>query len=232
LFSLHIPLIICTCLVSSCIWFNMSDVDYCYASFSSSVTLPEAFVQSGVTRSIQQTFWGYCTEPYTIMALYTGTWLMLVISYYVDGSWSWDIADGLRTGRSRSQSLQGNWKFLYTSQRPNRPMAYGVSYAMGASEKLVKKTEITAIGIRHADHATPLYPPKLTQTSPTSGGDSVGIVRSQTQATEFSLVAIVEVPLTYISWFSSRYECISFYSSKEWIAFSRVPYEIRTHWVA
>jgi hypothetical protein len=33
-----------------------------------------------------------------------------------------------------------------------------------------------------------LYPQKLALTSPTSGGRSVGIVRSRTQATEFSLV--------------------------------------------
>jgi hypothetical protein len=33
-----------------------------------------------------------------------------------------------------------------------------------------------------------LYPQKLALTLPTSGGRSVGIVRSQTQATEFSLV--------------------------------------------
>jgi hypothetical protein len=32
-----------------------------------------------------------------------------------------------------------------------------------------------------------LYPRKLALTSPTSGGRSVGIVRSRTQATEFSL---------------------------------------------
>jgi hypothetical protein len=33
-----------------------------------------------------------------------------------------------------------------------------------------------------------LYPQKLALTSPTSGGRSVDIARSQTQATEFSLV--------------------------------------------
>jgi len=32
---------------------------------------------------------------------------------------------------------------------------------------------------------TPLYPQKLALTSPTGGGRSVGIVRSQTKATEF-----------------------------------------------
>jgi hypothetical protein len=47
------------------------------------------------------------------------------------------------------------------------------------------ETEITAVGIRHADHATPLYPQKMALTSPTSGGRSVSIVRSRTKATEF-----------------------------------------------
>jgi hypothetical protein len=42
------------------------------------------------------------------------------------------------------------------------------------------------MGIRCADHVTPLYPQKLALTSPTSGGRSVGIVRSRTKATEFS----------------------------------------------
>jgi hypothetical protein len=45
----------------------------------------------------------------------------------------------------------------------------------------VQKTEITAA----LTYATPLYPQKLTITSPTSGGPSVGIVRSRTQDTEF-----------------------------------------------
>ena len=44
------------------------------------------------------------------------------------------------------------------------------------------------MGIRCADHVTPLYPQKLALTSPTGGGPSVGIVRSRTKATEFSLV--------------------------------------------
>ena len=41
------------------------------------------------------------------------------------------------------------------------------------------------MGIRCADHVTPLYPQKLALTSPTGGGRSVGIVRSRTKATEF-----------------------------------------------
>jgi hypothetical protein len=42
---------------------------------------------------------------------------------------------------------------------------------------LVWKTEFTAVGIRRADLATPLYQQKLALTSPTSGCRSVGIVR-------------------------------------------------------
>jgi hypothetical protein len=42
------------------------------------------------------------------------------------------------------------------------------------------ETEITAVGIRCADYATPLDPKTLALTSPTSGGRSVGIVRSRT----------------------------------------------------
>ena len=48
--------------------------------------------------------------------------------------------------------------------------------------------EITAVGIRCADHVTPLYPQKLALTSPTGGGLSVGIGRSRTKATEFFLL--------------------------------------------
>ena len=41
------------------------------------------------------------------------------------------------------------------------------------------------MGIRCADHVTPLYPQKLALTSPAGGGRSVGIVRSRTKATGF-----------------------------------------------
>jgi hypothetical protein len=49
----------------------------------------------------------------------------------------------------------------------------------------VYKTENTAVGIRHPDHVAPSIRKKLAITSPTSGGYSVGIVRSWTQTTEF-----------------------------------------------
>ena len=44
-----------------------------------------------------------------------------------------------------------------------------------------------AVGIRCADHVTPLYPQKLALTLPTGSGRSVGIVRSRTKATELVL---------------------------------------------
>jgi hypothetical protein len=50
----------------------------------------------------------------------------------------------------------------------------------------IYKTENTAVGIRHADHVAPSIRKRLALTSPTKGGRSVGIVRSRTQATEFS----------------------------------------------
>jgi hypothetical protein len=52
----------------------------------------------------------------------------------------------------------------------------------------VYKTENTAVGIHHADHVAPSIRKNLVITSPTSGGRSVGIVRSRSQTMEFSLV--------------------------------------------
>jgi hypothetical protein len=48
----------------------------------------------------------------------------------------------------------------------------------------VYKTDNTAVGTRHADHVAPYICKKLAITSPTSGGHSVGIVRSRTQTME------------------------------------------------
>jgi hypothetical protein len=52
----------------------------------------------------------------------------------------------------------------------------------------VYKTEINDSGNPLHWPRYTLYPQKLALTSPTSGGHSVGIVRSRTKATEFSLV--------------------------------------------
>jgi hypothetical protein len=45
-----------------------------------------------------------------------------------------------------------------------------------------------AVGIRCADYATLLYPQKLALALPSSGGRSVGTVRSRTKATEFIIL--------------------------------------------
>jgi hypothetical protein len=47
------------------------------------------------------------------------------------------------------------------------------------------------MGIRCANHVTPLYQQKLALTSPTGGGRSVGMVRSRTKATEFVCLMMV-----------------------------------------
>ena len=51
-------------------------------------------------------------------------------------------------------------------------------------KKEIYPYSLTAVGIRCADHVTPLYPQKLALTSPAGGGRSVGIVRSRTKAKE------------------------------------------------
>jgi hypothetical protein len=52
----------------------------------------------------------------------------------------------------------------------------------------IQKTDTTAVGIRHADDVAPSIR-KFGITSPTSGGRSVGVVRSRTQTMEFSFVS-------------------------------------------
>ena len=56
---------------------------------------------------------------------------------------------------------------------------------MPASKYVAFCLQLTVVGIRCADHVTPLYPQKLALTSPTGGGRSVDIVRLRTKATEY-----------------------------------------------
>jgi hypothetical protein len=77
---------------------------------------------------------------------------------------------------------------------------------------LATKTFFQKIICIRIDHATPLYSQKLALTSPTSGGRSVGIVRSRTKATE--LVSYMPV-CTYktrkqtvdVKQFQERFDC-------------------------
>jgi hypothetical protein len=59
----------------------------------------------------------------------------------------------------------------------------------------LEKARLTAVQIRCADHATPLYRQTLALTSPI-GGRSVGAVRLRTNATEFSSLVLVLVTHT------------------------------------
>jgi hypothetical protein len=81
-----------------------------------------------------------------------------------------------------------------------------------------RKQRLTAVGIRFADYATPLYPQKLALTSSTSGGPSVGIVRLRTKATEFSLVLFKASAESVAFIFSLG---LHFYSKEEDIKFLR-----------
>jgi len=64
-----------------------------------------------------------------------------------------------------------------------------------------RKQRLTAVGIRFADHVTPLYPQNLALTSPTGGGRSVGKFLSRTKATEIWFIA---VSLLFLSWSHQR----------------------------
>jgi hypothetical protein len=52
------------------------------------------------------------------------------------------------------------------------------------------KIEIKGVGIRRADHMTPLYPQKMALTLPTTGSRSARVVSSQTEARELLLLFI------------------------------------------
>jgi hypothetical protein len=54
-----------------------------------------------------------------------------------------------------------------------------------------RKPRLRPYGILPADYTAPLYPQKLTLTSPTSDGRSVGRVRSRTQATVLLLLLLL-----------------------------------------
>ena len=68
------------------------------------------------------------------------------------------------------------------------------------------------MGTRGANHVTPLYPQKLALTSPTSGGRSVGMVRSRTKATEFSF-SLVSETVKYVDLAIFSEDMLSFFKA-------------------
>ena len=81
------------------------------------------------------------------------------------------------------------------------------------------------MGTRCANHVTPLYPQKLALTSPTGGGRSVGMVRSRTKATEFSLVLIYRVGEK--SPYTDQYASIILFESLTYALLTNVLCDIR-----
>jgi hypothetical protein len=69
---------------------------------------------------------------------------------------------------------------------------------------------------------TPLYPQKLALTTPTGGGRSVGIVRSRTKATEFSLVLDIlsEENCQFLQYYRRLFQLPELFKTKE--AFSEM----------
>ena len=72
-----------------------------------------------------------------------------------------------------------------TGSTQPREFNWGATWIKSSGSGLENR-DSTAVGNRYADHVTPLYPQKLALTSPSGGGRSVGMVRSRTEATEFS----------------------------------------------
>jgi hypothetical protein len=64
--------------------------------------------------------------------------------------------------------------------------AYIIADVLALSFAGSELSTLMCVEIRHADHVASSIRKKLAITSPTSGGRSVGIVRSRTQTTEFS----------------------------------------------
>jgi hypothetical protein len=79
------------------------------------------------------------------------------------------------------QHLEYNCKALFET-----PCIYVYIYIYRS-----RKPKLRPYGIRRADYATPLYQQKMALTSPRSGGHSVGIVSSRTEATELLYLYMV-----------------------------------------
>jgi hypothetical protein len=114
-------------------------------------------------------------------------WLVRAKPLWSSGQSSW-----LQIQRSGldSRHYQILWEVVGLERGP-------LSFVSTIEELLERKSSGSGLESReygrrdpsHWPHGT-LYPQKLALTSPTSGGRSVGIVRSRTQATEFSSVGV------------------------------------------
>jgi hypothetical protein len=86
-----------------------------------------------------------------------------------------------------SRRYQIFWEVVVLERDPLSPVSIIEELLGRKSSGFDLETENTDMGIHCADHATLSIDKKLALTSPTSGGHSVGIVRSRTKAMEFVL---------------------------------------------
>jgi hypothetical protein len=79
------------------------------------------------------------------------------------------------------------WEVVCVEGGPLSLVSTIKSYSKEKVAAPVWKTDITAVRFRRADHSTTLCKQNLALTSPTSGGRSVGIVRSRTKGDPLNL---------------------------------------------
>jgi hypothetical protein len=122
-------------------------------------------------------------------------------------SWLQIEKSGLDSGR-----YQIFWEVVGLERVP-------LSLVSTIEEPLGRKSSFSGLESREYGRRDPsrwsrgtLYPQKLALTSPISGGRSVGIVRSRTQATEFSLLIIIILLLLLLLYspFLGLGHCFSF----------------------
>jgi hypothetical protein len=101
--------------------------------------------------------------------------------------WSSDQSSWLQIQRSGfdSRRYQIFWEVVGLERDPLSLMIQLRSFLEEKVAAPVKKTKVTAVGYPSRWPRVTLYPQKLALTLPTSGGSSVSIVLSRTQATEF-----------------------------------------------
>jgi hypothetical protein len=92
-----------------------------------------------------------------------------------------------------SRRFQIFWEAARLARCPLSLMRTTKELLEGRVSAPVQKTEINDRGNLLRWPRDTLYPQKLALTSPTSGDRSVGIVRSRTKATEFSLVSYIHI---------------------------------------
>jgi hypothetical protein len=116
----------------------------------------------------------------------------------------WSRSEFLATGpevRVPFPTLPDFLKSSGSGKGSTQPREYNLRATWKKSSGSGLENRNTAVGIRYDYNVASSIREKLTLTSPTSGGRSVGIVRSQTHAAEFVFVYLfVSIRYVYFGW--------------------------------